>query len=150
VSGTLSGLADAVAAMGGLLAGAVRRPAGPGEELGRLAAVGPRAAGQEEDYAQIVEAVYEGFLLHYRSGRFVVTGDPDLTLLAGDRLYALGLSRLADLGDLDAVATLADVISGCAQAEAEGDPARADAVWRAGAEAVGGEARGRTHSVSFP
>ncbi len=51
--------------------------------------------------------------------------DPDLALLAGDRLYALGLERLAALGDLDAVAELADVIALCAQAHAEGDPARA-------------------------
>ena len=62
--------------------------------------------------------------------------DPDLALLAGDRLYALGLERLAALGDLDAVAELADVIALCAQAHAEGDPARAEAVWEAGAAAV--------------
>ena len=62
--------------------------------------------------------------------------DPDLALLAGDRLYALGLERLAALGDLDAVTELADVISLCAQAHAEGDPARAQAIWAAGADAV--------------
>ena len=58
--------------------------------------------------------------------------DPDLALLAGDRLYALGLARLAELGDLDAVAELADVISLAAQAQAEGDAERAEAVWAAG------------------
>ena len=63
--------------------------------------------------------------------------DPDLALLAGDRLYALGLARLAELGDLDAVAELADVISLAAQAHAEGDAERAAAVWTAGAAAVG-------------
>ena len=52
--------------------------------------------------------------------------DPDLALLAGDRLYALGLARLAELGDLEAVAVLADVISRAAQAHAEGDPARGE------------------------
>ena len=62
--------------------------------------------------------------------------DPDLALLAGDRLYALGLERLAAIGDLEAVAELADVIALCAQAHAEGDPARAEAVWDAGARAV--------------
>ena len=62
--------------------------------------------------------------------------DPDLALLAGDRLYALGLERLAGLGDLEAVTELADVISLCAQAHAEGDPARAQAIWAAGADAV--------------
>ena len=69
--------------------------------------------------------------------------DPDLALLAGDRLYALGLARLAELGDLDAVAELADVISLAAQAHAEGDAERAAAVWAAGVAAVGhGERRG--------
>ena len=53
--------------------------------------------------------------------------DPDLALLAGDRLYALGLARLAELGDLEAVAELADVISLAAQAQAEGDAERAAA-----------------------
>jgi fructose-1,6-bisphosphatase I len=37
--------------------------------------------------------------------------DEDLRLLAGDALYALGLARLAEAGDLDAVAELADVIA---------------------------------------
>jgi len=34
------------------------------------------------------------------------------------------------------VVELADVISLCAQAHAEGDPARADAIWQAGARAL--------------
>jgi hypothetical protein len=63
--------------------------------------------------------------------------DPDLRLLLGDQLYALGLRRLATLGDLDAVRELADVISLVAQAYAEQNPARAEAVWAAGAAAVG-------------
>jgi hypothetical protein len=67
----------------------------------------------------------------------VVPDDPDLALLAGDRLYALGLARLAELEDVDAVAELADVISLAAQAHAEGDPARAEAAWLAGVAAVG-------------
>ena len=71
-------------------------------------------------------------------GRVVRPEDPDLALLAGDRLYALGLERLAAIGDLEAVAELADVIALCAQAHAEGDPARAEAVWEAGAAAVAG------------
>jgi hypothetical protein len=67
----------------------------------------------------------------------VVTDDPDLRLLLGDQLYALGLARLAALGDVTAVAELADVISLVAQAHAASDPALADAVWEAGAVAVG-------------
>ena len=117
-----------------------RRPAR--DAARRAAAAGARAAGREADYALLVEAIREGYLQHYGEGRVVRTADPDLALLAGDRLYALGLARLAELGDLDAVAELADVISLCAQAHAEGDPERAAAVWEAGAAAVG---RGTTH-----
>ena len=102
-----------------------------------MAAAGHRAAGHEDDYALLVEAIHEGYLLHYASGRVLRPDDPDLSLLAGDRLYALGLARLAELGDLDAVAELADVISLAAQAHAEGDAARAAAVWEAGVRAVG-------------
>ena len=60
----------------------------------------------------------------------MVTGaEPDLALLAGDRLYALGLERLAAAGDLDGIAALAEVISHCAQAQVDADPARAEAAW---------------------
>jgi hypothetical protein len=57
--------------------------------------------------------------------------------LLGDQLYALGLSRLAQLGDLDAVSELADLISLLAQAQAAQDPALAAAIWEAGAAAIG-------------
>lgn len=132
-------------AQGGLLGGAVRPPGSeragadgshdPG--LGALAAAGPRAAGREKEYELLVELIREGYLLHYGSSRALLCEDPDLELLAGDQLYALGLIRLAGLGDLDAVSELADVISLTAQAHAAGDPALAEAVWRAGATAVG-------------
>jgi hypothetical protein len=79
--------------------------------LGRLAALGPRAAGAPGEYAVIVESVREGYLLHYGEPRIVSGADRDLRLLAGDYLYALGLDRLAALGDLDAVRELSDLIS---------------------------------------
>jgi len=126
----LDRLAGEVRGGGGLLAGAVTSSSADGEH-------GPLAAGRGEDYALLVEAIREGYLLHYAEGRVVRPDDPDLSLLAGDRLYALGLARLAELGDLDAVAELADVISLAAQAHAEGDPGRAAAVWEAGARVVG-------------
>jgi hypothetical protein len=129
----LDRLADEVRAGGGLLAGAVA-PAGSGTQI---ALAGQRTKGHEEEYGLLVEAIREGYLLHYASGRVVCPDDPDLALLAGDRLYALGLARLAELGDLEAVAELADVISLTAQAHAEGDLERAGAVWEAGARAVG-------------
>ena len=43
----------------------------------------------------MVEAVREGYLLHYGGAAVVAGADPDLELLAGDYLYALGLERLA-------------------------------------------------------
>jgi hypothetical protein len=132
-------LATEIRGQGGLLAPTVAdAPAGASlDGVGALAAAGPRAAEHREEYALLVETIHEGYLLHYGSPRVVRPEDPDLALLAGDRLYALGLSRLAELGDLEAVAELADVISLAAQAHAEGDPGRAEAAWRAGAGAVG-------------
>jgi hypothetical protein len=81
--------------------------------------------------------ILEGSLLHYGRPRIVRCADPDLALLLGDQLYALGLSRLAALGDLDAVSELADLISLLAQAEAGSDGRLAEAIWQAGAVAIG-------------
>ena len=72
----------------------------------------------------MVEAVREGYLLHYGEPRLLAGHDSDLALLAGDYLYALGLDRLAALGDTAAVAILTELISRCAQLHADGDPAR--------------------------
>jgi hypothetical protein len=69
--------------------------------------------------------------MHYGEPRAFRGMDPDLRLLAGDALYALGLSRLAEAGDVEAVAELSDLISGSAQAHAEGRPEDAEALWRA-------------------
>jgi hypothetical protein len=79
----------------------------------------------------VLEAVYEGYLMHYGEPRAFRGMDPDLRLLAGDALYALGLSRLAEAGDVEAVAELSDLISGSAQAHAEGRPEDAETLWRA-------------------
>ena len=130
-------LAELLRSDGGLIASALADAAPADGALGATAAAGPRAAGREQDYALLVEAIYEGYLQHYGAGRVVRPDDPDLALLAGDRLFALGLARLAELGDLAAVAELADVISLAAQAHAEGDAERAGATWAAGAAAVG-------------
>ena len=88
------------------------------------------AAGiADPDRRFTVEAVHEGYLLHYGEPRAFAGMDPDLRLLAGDALYALGLSRVADRGDLEAVAELSNLIAEAARAHAEGDPARAAALW---------------------
>jgi hypothetical protein len=103
----------------------------------QLAASGPRAAGRRAEYELLLEMILEGTLLHYGSSRVLRDDDRDLALLLGDQLYALGLSRLAELGDLDAVAELADLISLLAAARAAGDEDLGDSVWRAGAAAIG-------------
>jgi hypothetical protein len=89
----------------------------------------------------VLEAVYEGYLLHYGEPRLFEGMDEDLRLLAGDALYALGLSRLAQSGDLPAVAELADLISRSARAHAEGGGDSAEALWDASAAALGPAAR---------
>jgi hypothetical protein len=115
----------------------------PQEEavFGALAAAGPRAAAARDDYLLLVEAIREGYLLHYGRPRLIDTADPDLRLLAGDFLYALGLERLAAHGDLEAVRELADLISLSAQLHAEGgggeEAPTAKVLWLASATAVG-------------
>jgi hypothetical protein len=100
-----------------------------------LAAGGPLAAGSRDAYRRLIAEIARGASLHYET----VTGsaDPDLDLLLGDQAYANGLSLLAELGDLQATAQLADVISLVAEAHAAGDRELARAIWEAGAVAVG-------------
>jgi len=103
----------------------------------QLAADGPRAGSRRSEYELLLEMILEGSLLHYGRPRVVHCADPDLALLLGDQLYALGLTRLAALGDLEAVSELADLISLLAQAQAASDRRLAEAIWQAGAAAIG-------------
>ena len=147
--GALARLRALLQSEGGLLATLVQPPAGAdhgaGAERARgsasspaaLAANGPRAAGRREEYELLVDAIYEGYLLHYGAPRVVRVSEADLRLLAGDQLYAIGLARLVELGDTLAVAELADTITLSALAQGAGRRALADAVWAAGARAVG-------------
>jgi len=79
------------------------------------------------------EIVREGYLLHYAQSRYYSFDDPDLGLLAGDRMYAAGLAALSAVGDTEAVGALASLIAGCAEAHAVGPAnnsvARADDLW---------------------
>ena len=103
------------------------------------AAVAPDAPGDGDGpYAAVLAAIREGYELHYGEGRVLRTGDRDLALLAGDRLYALGLALLAERGDLAAVTVLADLISECASAHAESSPTRAGAAWSRATTALRG------------
>jgi hypothetical protein len=141
----MSGLAhlrELLLVEGGLMATLVA-PGETREEQGgvggpaSIAAAGPRAAGRRAEYELLVEAIYEGYLLHYRAPRVVHVPEADLSLLAGDRLYAIGLSRLVAIGDTLAVAELADTITLSALAQGAGALELAEAVWTAGARAVG-------------
>jgi len=113
--------------------------------LGLLAASGPRAASDRPGYTLLFEAIREGYLLHYGQPRLLAAADPDLRLLAGDYLYALGLERLASRGDLDAVRELGDLISLSAQLHARAETGEGEdrvrplsaALWLAVAVAVG-------------
>jgi hypothetical protein len=115
--------------------------------LGALAASGPRAEDAPGEYTFLVEAIREGYLLHYETPRLIDGADEDLRLLAGDYLYALGLERLAARGDLDAVRELADLISLAAQIHAENGAGpggeRIAALWLASTVAVGAGANRR-------
>jgi hypothetical protein len=150
----LERLAALLREQGGLMATLVATdvPVGSGDGPAQTAAAGPRAQGAREEYELLVEAIYEGYLLHYATPRVVSPPEADLGLLAGDRLYALGLARLVALGDTEAVAELADTITLSALAQAAGEPALADVVWAAGARAVGwgsGEAHRHAKRLAF-
>lgn len=136
----LQALHAVLAADGGPVADALVDPPREGHEApgpAQIAAAGPRTAGDPAEYELLIEMIREGSRLHYGEPELVAPAEPDLRLLLGDHLYALGLQRLTALGDLPAVQELADVISLVAQAHAEGDAARAEAVWAAGARAIG-------------
>lgn len=139
MSGPLA-LHQALAARGGTLAEVlVEPPPGPDLPAGppQLAASGPRAKARPDEYQLLLEMILEGAALHYGNPRVVSVDDPDLALLLGDQLYALGLERLAALEDLEAVGELGDLISLLAQAHVRGDEQLAAAAWRAAAVAVG-------------
>lgn len=143
MSGTAQ-LADALLAEGGLLAAALRTPADPDAASASATDAPPDepllADVRPGPYALTLAAVREGYLLHYGEGRVTDVADPDLALLGGDRLYALALAELAALGDLGAVATLADLISDCARAHADEKPSQAVAAWKAAAEGIAARA----------
>ena len=67
-----------------------------------------------------LETIYEGYLVHYGRSRLFAPPDRDTALLLGDYLYAHGLVRIAETGDVKAVADLAELISRCAHLRAEG------------------------------
>lgn len=75
------------------------------------------------------EIIREGYLLHYAEPRYYEFDDDDLQMLAGDRMYSAGLDIIAAEGDVEAVVLLARLIAGCSEAQALGEPERAEALW---------------------
>jgi hypothetical protein len=76
----------------------------------------------DDRYALGLETIYEGYLLHYGRPRLFSTPDRDTTVLLGDYLYAHGLVRIAELGDVAVVGDLAELLSLCAQLRADAAP----------------------------
>ena len=100
----------------------------------------------ERRYALGLETIYEGYLVHYGRPRLLEPEDDDTALVLGDYLYAQGLARIASLGGVDAVGDLAELISLCAQARADGREGDG-AAWAATAAGIAVLRRLRDDSV---
>ena len=143
-TGALAALAALLRDEGSVISPHVSDPAADSQPLlGLLVAAGPRTKADAGEYAFIVEAVREGYELHYGHGRVVQGADRDLDLLAGDYLYAVGLERLAALGDLDAIRELSDLISLAARVhdrtpDERRVAAESAALWLAATSAIAG------------
>jgi len=87
-------------------------------------------AGSPERYQLGLEYIFEGFLLHYGRNRLLKPDDNNFYLLAGDYMYARGLSAIAGLEDLACVRELAELIQLCSFIHGENrDPALALCAW---------------------
>ena len=91
----------------------------PGQERDQVAVFSPLAADR---FALGLETIYEAYLVHFGKPRLFDPPDRDTALLLGDYLYAHGLVRIAETGDVAAVAALSELISTCARLRAEGLP----------------------------
>jgi hypothetical protein len=117
---------------------AALRPLGEREELPVFSPLAP------ERFALGVESIYEGYLLHYGRPRLFAPADRDGAILLGDYLYAHGLVRVTDLGDVGAVGRLAELLSLCAHLRAEGEAGDGDA-W---ADTIGSLGEGEPSPVT--
>jgi hypothetical protein len=90
-----------------------------------------------ERYALGLETIYEGYLVHYGRPRLFDPPDEEAALLLGDYLYAHGLVRIAQLGDVEAIRELAELISHCSHLRAEGRGGDGEA-WADTAARLGG------------
>ena len=84
------------------------------------------------DFLEAIELIYEGYLVHYRTGRLatIATGDRQTALLAGDVFYAHGLRTIASRGDVHSVELLTRLMSACSCLRSLGLPFTVDdALW---------------------
>jgi hypothetical protein len=89
----------------------------------------------DERFAAGIETIYEGYLCHHGRPRLFAPADDELALLLGDYLYAHGLVRIAETGDVEAVSELAELISLCSNLRAEREDGDAEA-WLSAAAAL--------------
>jgi hypothetical protein len=88
-------------------------------------------------YAIGLETIYEAYLVHYGRPRLFAPDGEDERVLLGDYLYAHGLVRIAAAGGVEAVSAMAELISHCAAARADGGDGDG-AAWMDAARALGG------------
>jgi hypothetical protein len=105
----------------------------PESERDEQLAFSPLAA---PELALGIETIYEGYLVHYGRSRLFAPSDPNLALLLGDRLYARGLVRVSELGNVAVVADLAALLELCARLQAEHKPGDG-ALWAAAVSRLG-------------
>ena len=127
-------IAEAAVGESPLWAAALRPPG----ERERLPVFSRLAPGH---FALGLETVYEAYLVHYGQPRLFAPGEDSERVLLGDYLYAHGLVRISEAGGVDAVATMAELISRCASLRAAGEEGDGDA-WVTAAESLGGTPAG--------
>lgn len=114
---------------------------GPPPADGPVARLVVEAASDPDDRvagaAFAAEAVLEGFLCHHARSRLFDLPDPDMALLAGDLLYALGLDAVGRRGDIRSVELLAGLIARSSTLLAEGREDELVTLWAATSAALG-------------
>jgi hypothetical protein len=100
----------------------------------------------EPRFALGLETIYEGYLVHYGRPRLLEPEDGDAALVLGDFLYAQGLARIASVGEVGAVADVAELLSLCAQAQGDDRPGDG-AAWAATAALLGQDALNEARSA---
>jgi hypothetical protein len=106
----------------------------------------------DERFALGIESIYEGYLLHYGRPRLFSPSDRDGAILLGDYLYAHGLVRITDVGEVDAVERLAELLSLCAHLRAEGRGSEDGEAWAATVTSLGdgvADEEARRHALSL-